>query len=138
MEIFVNINNEYGYPDEVFDITLEHLSGLLISTKMTPDELHDDLELSVENVLETYNPKFHENMDDYVLLADIENRFFQAMSDSKDLLNEVLGNHPELRYMYMQNIRDVDIKKLSGNWGLLQVTIDPPGGETWKQTIQKS
>lgn len=131
--IFVNIDNQWGYPDDAFDAVLDHLCSLLISTKMNPEEIHDDLGIAVDSVLELYDPRYHEDISDYAVLADIENRYFETLDNAKDLLNIVLGDHQELRSVYMLNVTDVEVVKISDQWGLIRIVLNPPGAALWNQ-----
>ncbi|UPT53838.1 hypothetical protein [Vibrio phage phiKT1019] len=135
VNVYANIKNDWGYPDEVFEIVVDHLCSLLTSTKMNPEEIYEDLHITVHQMLDvSYNPKIHDKPLDYIVMTNIENTFLETVDLSKDLLDLTLEDHDDLKGVYMANISDVEYVMMSPNRALLCVTIIPPGDWLWKQT----
>ncbi|UVD32276.1 hypothetical protein [Vibrio phage phiKT1028] len=123
LNVYINVHNQWGYPEDAFTVVMEHLVDYLVAGKVTPDECMDGLHHLVDYFLaDDYNPKYHTELSDYQIMTDIENRFFELMESSKSLLRELFIDYPELRTMYLHNVQDARIVTMSSEWALLEVT----------------
>lgn len=120
---YLNIHNQWNYGVDAFEVVLDHLCSLLTGTVMERESIYSGLGSTCEFFLnDDYNPKVHSSQSDYIVMSDVENRYFNLYENAKDLLDNVLIAHPELSNLHVMNIRDVEVLCTDGQNALIEVT----------------
>lgn len=125
--ISISFVNQWGFPLNVFETTIEYICDMLIDTTFTDAEIYAGLNQVCWECVERYNPKIHDGEFDYIVMTDVENRYFELLDGCKELLGLLLLAHPELRSLYLRNISDVEVVISTDMFALVNVTCSTIG-----------
>lgn len=138
LNIYINIHNQWGYPLDSFQVVVEHLIDFLVDGGMTPNDSLTSLSHLVDyQVNAVTNVNMIEELSDYHIMTDIENRFFELYETAKDLLFVIFSEYPELRNMSTFNVEDARVVKGNDTWALLEITGKPQIGRLLCPTVHR-